>query len=401
MWRSRDGEPNMQRKIMTGNAAAGFAMKQINPDVVAAYPITPQTELMETFCQFVADGAVNTNLVCVESEHSALSACVGASAAGARVMTATSANGFALMWEVVYIVASLRLPVVMTVVNRALSGPINIHCDHSDTMGARDAGWVQIYCENSQEAYDTVLQAIRIGESSKVMLPVMVMYDGFIISHTMEVLEILDDDVVKKFVGQYKPEHYLLDINHPITVGPLDFHDYYFEHKRQQVDAMDEAKRVIPQVEDEYFKLSGRRYGFFEEYKLADADYAIVVMSSTAGTAKPIVDELRAQGEKVGLLRPRVFRPFPAAEMAAALSHLKGIAILDRVHSFGGYGGPLFTEIRSALAGLPKVPPSMGFVYGLGGRDTDLNQIRHAFAAAKKVASGQGVGSIEYLGVRE
>jgi pyruvate ferredoxin oxidoreductase alpha subunit len=401
MWRGWDGEPIMQRKIMTGNAAAGFAMKQINPDVVAAYPITPQTELMETFCQFVADGAVDTNLVCVESEHSALSACVGASAAGARVMTATSANGFALMWEVVYIAASLRLPIIMPVVNRALSGPINIHNDHSDTMGARDAGWVQIYCENSQEAYDTVLQAVRIGENSKVMLPVMVMYDGFIISHTMEVLEVLDDDVVKKFVGQYKPERYLLDINHPITVGPLDFHDYYFEHKRQQVDAMEEAKRVIPQVEDEYFKLSGRRYGFFEEYKLADADYAIVVMSSTAGTAKPIVDELRAQGEKVGLLRPRVFRPFPAAEMAAALSHLKGIAIMDKVHSFGGYGGPLFTEIRSALAGLPKVPPSMGFVYGLGGRDTDMNQIRHAFAQAKKVASGVGIDTIEYLGVRE
>jgi pyruvate ferredoxin oxidoreductase alpha subunit len=386
---------------MTGNAAAGFAMKQIDPDVVAAYPITPQTELMEAFAQFVADGVVDTNLVCVESEHSALSACVGASAAGARVMTATSANGFALMWEIIYIAASLRTPVIMSVVNRALSGPINIHCDHSDTMGARDAGWIQIYCENSQEAYDSLLMAVRIGENPKVLLPVMVMYDGFIISHTMEVLEVLDDDVARKFVGKYNPEYYLLNINHPITVGPLDFHDYYFEHKRQQVDAMDAAKLVIPQVEEEYFKLSGRRYGFFEEYKLADADYAIVVMGSTAGTAKPIVDELRAQGEKAGLLRMRVFRPFPAAEMAAALAHLKGIAILDRANSSGGYGGPLFMEVRSALATLPHVPPSMGFVYGLGGRDTDLEQLRKAFATAKEVAAGKNIGEVAYLGVRE
>lgn len=391
----------MKRVILTGNQATAYAMKQINPDVVAAYPITPQTELMEAFAQYVSDGDVQTNLVCVESEHSALSASIAACAAGCRVMTATSANGFALMWEVVYIAASLRLPVVMPVVNRALSGPINIHNDHSDTMGARDSGWIQIYCENSQEAYDSTLMAVRIGENKKVMLPVMVNYDGFIISHTMEVFEVLEDDDARKFIGEYKPEHYLLDKAHPLTVGAIDFHDYYFEHKRQQVDAMNEAKKVITEVSAEYAKLTGRNYGFFEEYRLDDAEYAVVVMNSTAGTAKAIVDELREKGEKAGLLRMRIFRPFPEVELATALSHVKGVAVMDKCHSFGGYGGPLFTEVRSALYGLPKAPGIMGFVYGLGGRDTDMEQLRHAFAAAKNVAAGKGVGTIEYLGVRQ
>ena len=386
---------------LTGNEAGAAAMRQINPDVVAAYPITPQTELMHAFCKFVADGKVKTELILVESEHSAMSACIGSASAGARTMTATSANGLALMWEVVYIAASLRIPMVMAAVNRALSGPINIHCDHSDTMGCRDSGWLQLFSENSQEAYDNVIQAMRIAEHKDVLLPVMVTWDGFIISHTTERVEILDDETVKKFIGEYDPQRPLLDTDNPITIGPLDLTDYYFEHKRQQVDGVNNAYQVIKEIGEEYGKLSGRPYGLVEEYHTDDAEMIAVALGSTAGTIKAVVDKLRREGKKVGLLKIRSFRPFPFDDVASILKKAKAIAVFDRSIAYGSMGGPLFGEIRSALYGEKEQPPALNYVYGLGGRDINTTHIEAVYQDLEKAIKTNKYQTINYLGVRE
>ncbi len=386
---------------LAGNEAAAYAMKQVNPDVVAAYPITPQTELMQTFAQYVADGDVDTSLITVESEHSAMSACIGAAAAGARTMTATSANGFALMWEVLYIAASLRLPITMAVVNRALSGPINIHCDHSDSMGARDAGWIQMYAENPQEAYDLWLIAIRAAENHDVLLPAMVMYDGFIISHTMEVVETLPDEAVKDYVGPYKPAYAMLLDKKPFTVGPLDFHDYYFEHKRQEVEGMEHAPASLAAAAAEYEKLSGRHYGPVETYRADDADVVMVALGSTAGTARYVVDVLRDQGKPVGLMKLRNFRPFPHREVADALGGAKCVVVCDRVASFGAFGSPTFMEVRSALYEVPERPLVINYIYGLGGRDTGPDLLEQAYEEGLRVAkTGEIRQHVGYLGVR-
>ena len=392
-------------KALDGNSAVAEAMRQIDPDVVAAYPITPQTSTVQTFSNFVADGKVQAEFVTVESEHSAMSACVGAAAAGARVMTATASAGLALMWEIVYVAASNRLPITMLVVNRALSAPINIHCDHSDSMGARDAGWVQIFAENPQETYDNAFQALRIAEHPDVLLPVMFMHDGFITSHGLERVEVYDDAEVKDFIGEYTGAYPLLDWRNPVTYGPLDFYDYYFEHKRQQVQAMEAVKQVIIDVGQEFGDKFGRTYGLFETYRLEDADVGVVVLSSTAGTAKAAVDNLREQGHKVGLLKPRVFRPFPAEELVDALKHLKAVAVMDRSISFGAMSnaGPLFLEILAALQiyGNGRMPVS-NYVYGLGGRDIVPSQIETAFHGALKMAeTGRPEQLVTYLGVRE
>ncbi len=386
---------------LTGNDAVAEAMRQVNPDVVAAYPITPQTELMHKFADYVFDGDVKTEFVLVESEHSAMSAAVGASAAGSRVMTATSANGLALMWEIVYIAASTRCPIVMAVVNRALSGPINIHCDHSDSMGARDAGWIQLHSENGQEAYDNALQAVRIAEDMDVRLPVMICLDGFIISHTIEPLEVIPDAMVQEFIGEFRPVHNLLDTDKPFTFGPLDFHDYYFEHKVQQVKAMEKAPNVIESVGIEYGKLTGRSYGLVEKYRTEGAERIMIALGSTCGTIKAVVDDLRDKGEKVGLLKIRSFRPFPVKEVREALSGAKAVAVLDRSVSFGAQGGPVMMEVRSALYG-ETAPPIKGFIYGLGGRDINPDHINQAFTELKDVASsGKSSDETGFLGVRE
>jgi len=391
---------------LTGNHAVAYAMKQINPDVVAAYPITPQTSMMQKFADFYADGNVDTELILVESEHSAMSAAVGASAAGARAMTATAANGLALMWEIVYIASGTRLPIVMPVVNRALSGPINIHCDHSDTMGARDSGWIQIFSENSQEAYENMIQAHRIAEDPDVLLPVMVTLDGFIISHAMETVTLFDDKKVKDFVGEYKPAQSLLDTKNPVTYGPLDLFDYYFEHKRQQAEGMRNAAGVIRKVGQAFKKEFGadRPYDFsldmVESYKLDDAELAIVVLGSTAGTAKHLVDVMRAEGKKVGLLKIRVFRPFPEEEVAQALSKLKAVAVMDRSDGFNAIGGPLFQDVRAALYRKTDVPV-VNYIYGLGGRDIGVELISQVYADLEKIASSGKVDKlVSYLGVR-
>lgn len=384
---------------LTGNEAVAEALRQVNPDVAAVYPITPQTELMHAFASFVADGVIDTELVMVESEHSAMSATVGASAAGARAITATSSQGLALMWEIIYIASSYRLPIVAPVVNRALSGPINIHCDHSDTMGARDSGWIQIFSEGSQEAYDNTVQAFRIAEHKDVLLPAMVTLDGFIISHTMEALEVLEDAEVKDFVGEYDPATNLLDLDNPITMGPLHLPDFYFETKRAQNEAMVRAFPVILEVAEEYEKLSGRKYGLFEEYKLDDAEVAIVVLGSTAGTAKVAVDKLREEGIKAGLLKLRVFRPFPGDQIVSAIAHVPAVAVMDRSISFGLKGGPVFNEVRSFAYGRDMTLRS--YIYGLGGRDVTVEDIESVYNDLVKANEGQPTDVYNYLNVRE
>ena len=389
------------RERLSGNEAAAIAMKQINPDVVAAFPITPSTEIPQYFSSFVSNGEVDTEFVAVESEHSAMSACIGAQAAGARAMTATSANGLSLMWEMVYIASSLRLPIVMSLVNRAVSGPLNIHNDHSDAMGARDSGWIMLFSENNQEAYDNLLMAHRIAEHKDVLLPVMVCQDGFITSHSIENIELLEDEKVKEFVGKYNPEHYLLNDKEPIAVGPLDLQAYLFEHKAQQAVAMKNAKKVIAEVSADFERLTGRKYEFFEKYKMDDAETVIVCMNSTAGTAKAAVDELREQGVKAGLLKIRMFRPFPSEEVAEVLKNAKAIAVLDKADSLNGAGGALFEDVVSGMYVSNIHVPTVNYVYGIGGRDTTVKDIQKVYKDLEEVAASGDVGNpYRYLGLR-
>lgn len=389
------------RERLSGNEAAATAMKQINPDVVAAFPITPSTEIPQYFSTFVSNGAVDTEFIAVESEHSAMSACIGAEAAGARAMTATSANGLSLMWEMIYIASSLRLPIVMSLVNRAVSGPLNIHNDHSDAMGVRDSGWIMLFSENNQEAYDNLIMAHRIAENKDVLLPLMVCQDGFITSHSIENIELIEDEKVKEFVGKYKPEHYLLNAKEPMAIGPLDLQAYLFEHKYQQAEAMKKAKDVILNVSKDFEELTGRKYSFFEEYRLDDAEFAIVCMNSTAGTVKAVVDELRAKGIKAGLLKIRVFRPFPADEVANALGHLKAVAILDKADSLNAIGGALFEDVTSSMYVNGKNVPAINYIYGIGGRDTTTKDIHTVYTDLQEVAnSGKVENPYRYLSVR-
>jgi len=389
------------KTALTGNEAVAHAMRQINPDVVAAYPITPQTEIVQIYSSYVADGLVDTEYVAVESEHSAMSASIGASAAGARAMTATSSQGLALMWEMLYIAAGLRLPIVMPVTNRALSAPINIHCDHSDTMGARDAGWIHLFSENSQEAYDNTIQAIRIAEHPDVLLPVMVTMDGFIISHAMEVVEVEDDKRVGEFVGTYRPERYLLDVDHPITMGGLDFTDYYFEHRRSLAEPIFTANKRVLEVAAEFEREFGRRYGLFEEYRMDDAEYATIILGSTAGTAKVAIDDLRQAGVKAGMIKVRVFRPFPYEEIADAISECRTVAVLDRSDGLSARGGPVFGEVRNAICDRAKKPITVNYVYGLGGRDINVEMITSVYRDLQEIAATGKRALVTYLGVRE
>lgn len=385
---------------LTGNSAIAYAMKQINPDVCAAYPITPSTQVVEDFSGYVADGAVDTELITAESEHSAMSACIGASAAGARVMTATSSQGLALMWEMLYIASGMRLPIVITNVNRALSAPINIHCDHSDSMGARDSGWIQLYSETVQEAYDNLIMAVRIAENEKVLLPAMVCMDGFITSHAIENITLLDTSDVRAFIGEYKAKNSLLDTENPMTWGAMTLPDTYITFKRQQSEAMTRAKDVVRDVSAEFGKRFGRNYGLIDSYRLEDAEAAIVILNSAAGTTKVVVDDMRKEGKKVGVLRLRLFRPFPYSEIAEALRNVKAAAVLDRADSMNSFGGPLFNEIRSALYDLDSRPRIMGRVYGLGGRDYKPKDAAEVFEEVLKTArTGKVETPLKYITV--
>lgn len=386
---------------VTGNEAVAEALRQINPDVCAAYPITPQTDMMQRFASFVNDGKVKTEMILVESEHSAMSACIGAAAAGGRVVTATSGPGLALMWEMLFVASGMRLPIIMPVVNRSLSAPLNIHGDHSDAMGARDSGWIQLWSENAQEAYDNAIQAFRIAEHMDVRLPVMVCLDGFIISHSIERIEYLDDESVKKFVGEYKELFPLLNVNKPVSYGPLILPDYYHEFKRAQHEVMTKVPKVVQEVAEEFEKISGRKYGLFESYRLDDAEIAVVILNSAAGTTKDVVDEFRERGIKAGLLKPRLFRPFPYAEIGEALKHLKAVCVLDRADSFGAYG-PMFTEIASSLYPYKEKPILINKIYGLGGRDYMPSHAELVLNELVEIAETGKVKTFkEYIGVRE
>ena len=384
---------------LSGNEAVAVAMRQIDPDVMGAFPITPSTEIPQYFAQYVADGKVHTELVTVESEHSSMSVCIGAAAAGGRAISATSSCGLALMYELLYVAASSRLPIVLAVSTRALSGPININNDHSDAMGARDAGWIQIYAENNQEVYDNYVQAFPIAEA--VRLPVMICMDGFITSHAVENIELLEDGEVKGFVGEYHPEHSLLKAGETMAVGPYDVTHYYFEHKKQEAEAMKAAKGAILEQGKRFGQMTGRTYGFFEEYCMEDAEEALVLIGSTAGTAKATVDQLRAQGKKVGLVKLRVFRPFPAEELAQALSHCKAVAVMDKSEGFSACGGPIFAETRSALYDLGNRPKLINVVYGLGGRDVSTGDLANLYQRLEHIAQPGEVGEVyTHMGVR-
>ncbi len=386
---------------VTGNEAVANALRQINPDVCGVYPITPQTDMMQKFASFVSDGKVDTEVILVESEHSSMSACIGASAAGGRVVTATSSQGLALMWEMLHIASGDRLPIIMPVVNRALSAPLNIHGDHSDAMGARDTGWIQLWSENSQEAYDNTIQAFKIGEHMDIRLPVMICLDGFIISHSIERIEYLEDKEVKNFVGEFKNFLPLLDLSKPKSYGPLILPDLYHEYKRAQHEVMTKVKDVVLDVAKDFEKLSGRKYGLFESYRLDDADIALVILSSAAGTSKDVIDNYRDKGIKAGLIKPRLFRPFPYVEIAEALKNTKAVCIMDRADSFGGYG-PLFMEITSALYPLKEKPVLINKIYGLGGRDYLPQHAETVLNELIEIAKGGKARIIkEYIGVRE
>ena len=386
---------------VTGNEAVANALRQVNPDVCGIYPITPQTDMMQRYASFIANGKVTTESILVESEHSSMSACIGASAAGGRVITATSSQGLALMWEMLHIASGDRLPIIMPVVNRALSAPLNIHGDHSDAMGARDTGWIQIWSEDAQESYDNTIQAFRVGEHMDIRLPVMVCLDGFIISHSIERMEYLEDAEVKNFVGDFKNFLPLLDLDKPKSYGPLILTDLYHEYKRAQHEVMTKVKDVVLDVAKDFEKLSGRKYGLFETYRLEDADIALVILNSAAGTSKDVIDDFRNKGIKAGLLKPRLFRPFPYEEVAEALKNTKAVCVMDRADSFGGYG-PLFMEITSALYHLKDRPSLINKIYGLGGRDYMPSHAELVLNELHEIAKGGKIRIIkEYLGVRE
>lgn len=384
----------------TGNEAMAEAMRQINPDVVAAYPITPATEIVQIFSSFVSDGKVDTIFVPTESEHSAISACIGAAAAGARVMTGTSSQGLALMHEILFIAAGLRLPMVICEVNRALSAPINIHCDHSDTMASRDAGWIQIFSEDPQEAYDQTILGMKLSED--IFFPVMVSTDGFIISHAMSRLEMFDDKDVQAFIGEHKTPYNILDTEKPITVGSIVLQDYYMEIRTQMAHEMAKAKEKIKEAYAEFNKKMKKNYSVVETYFMDDAEYAIVALGSSAGSARYICEKLRAKGEKVGVVKPRVFRPFFDREMVAILENAKGIAVLDRSDMMSSTGGHLFNELKSAFYRNEKQPPMRDYIYGLGGRDLTIGDIENLVEDIKSFSKKQGnEQDVKYITVRE
>ena len=365
------------KERMSGNEAVSYAIRQVNPDVMPAFPITPSTEIPQMVSTYIANGEMDTEFIPVESEHSSMSAAIGAEAAGARSLTATSSAGLALMWEELLLAASNRLPLVMALVNRTLSGPININCDHSDGMGARDTGWIQIYAENNQEAYDNFIQAYPIAEDKRVHLPVMICQDGFITSHAVENIVLLEDELVKEFVGEY-------------------------EGKKNQAIAMENSKAVILEVAERYRELTGRGFDLFEEYRTEDADYIMLIMGSAAGTAKQAVDELREQGVKAGVLKLRVFRPFPADEIAGALKNCKAVAIMDRCESYNGNGGPLGSEVPAALFKNKVMIEAVNYIYGLAGRDFTISDATGIFDELRNlVENGKPVEQYQYIRLRK
>jgi pyruvate ferredoxin oxidoreductase alpha subunit len=407
-------QAKQETMALNGDEAVAFAVKQCDVDVVAAYPITPQTIIVEKFSEYVANGEVQTEFVCTESEHSALTACLAAAVTGARTFTASASAGLALMHEMLFVTSGSRAPVVMAIANRALSSPLNIHGDQSDSMAERDSGWIQIYVENAQEAYDAIIQAFKIAEDVDVSLPIIVGLDGFTLSHSLENVDVLLEDTVKQFIGdrqlpkvlthEGKIVPFKLDPENPMTMGPIAFQNYYFEFKRQQEEGMKNALKRIQEVNSEYAKVSGRSYGngLIDAYKLEDAEIAVVCVGSTSGTLKVIIDELRQEGIKAGLLRLRTFRPLPVEELRKALANVTAIAVMDKSMSFGGFGGAVFHEVRHALYDEKQRPPVVNYIYGLGGRDTSPHELKKIFEELMHIAkTGHVETQIHYLGLRE
>lgn len=399
---------------LNGDEAVAYAAKQSDVDVVAAYPITPQTIIVEKYSEYVANGEVQTEFVCTESEHSAMAACIAASATGARTFTASASAGLALMHEMLSVASGLRTPVVMAIANRALSAPLNIHGDQSDSMAERDSSWIHIYVESAQEAYDTIIQAFRIAENTNVMLPIIIGLDGFTLSHTLENVRVLPDDTVKQFVGireffnvlthEGKTVPFKLDPTNPMTMGPMAMPNYYFEFKRQQEEAMKNALVKIQEINNEFGKITDRRYGdgLVEKYKLDDADVAIVCIGSTCGTLKTIVDEMRNENLKVGLLRLRTFRPLPVEALRSALENVKAIAVMDKSVSYGGEGGAVFHEIRHVMYDSKTRPPIVDYIYGLGGRDSSPHELRRVYEDLLRILKTGKIGTtVTYMGLRE
>jgi pyruvate ferredoxin oxidoreductase alpha subunit len=379
----------------TGNEALAYAMKQINPDVVAAYPITPSTEIVQIFAGYVNDGKVDTEFVAVESEHSAMAACIGSAACGCRTMTATASQGLALMHEMLFIAGGLRLPIVMPIASRSLSSPLNIHGDHSDSFASRDSGWLQFFCETVQEGYDTLIQAVKIAE--KASLPAICAVDGFILSHCMERIETFEDAAVREWLGRWQPNWNLLDLKRPILVGPATMQDYYFEFKRSQIEGMNNVLPVIEEVQADFRKHFGRGYGIIDEYRTEDAEAVVLLMGSACGTMRDAVDTLRNQGRKVGMVKLRVYRPLPHTILKKALARFKTVAVMDRVDAVNAYGGPLFTEVTSLLYDLPQRPRVLSYVYGLGGKEFTPPDAATVLEGALKGAKDE---LVTYIGVR-
>ena len=391
-----------KRDRMSGNEAVALAIKQVNPDVMPAFPITPSTELPQIVSTYISNGDIDTEFIPVESEHSSMSATIGASAAGARALTATSSAGLAFMWEELYVASSFRLPIVLCLVNRALTGPLNINCDHSDAMGARDSGWMQVFAETNQEAYDNFIMSYRVAEHPDVMLPMMVCYDGFITSHAVMNIETIDTSTVRDFVGTYKPDNFLLNKDMPYAVGPYANSPFYMETKYNQVEAMRRAKKVILDVCAEFEKISGRKYGLFEEYKMEDAEYAVVIMGSAAGTTKDAVDDLRAKGIKAGMIKIRVLRPFPGEELAAALKNCKAVAVMDRAENYSTMNGPVGSELKAAMYDAGLNIPVLNYYYGLGGRDYTVEEAEVVYNDLSTLADGSAKPEqFQYLGLRK
>ena len=390
-----------KRVLMSGNEAVATALRQINPDVFPMFPITPSTEIPQYFSNYVSNGLVDTEFITVESEHSSMSAALGAAAAGARAVTATSSAGLAFMWEVLGVAASSRMP-ILAAVARALTGPLNINCDHSDTMGARDSGWIQLYAEDNQEAYDNMVMAYNIAEHPDVMLPIMICQDGFITSHAVMNMQLLDDLTVKEFVGERQPVDYLLNPDETFAVGPYAVSDYYMESRKAQAHAMENAKKVILDVAKKFEKISGRKYGLIEEYKMQDAEYAVVIIGSAAGTTKDAIDRMRANGDKVGLIKVRSFRPFPGEEIAASLKKCKAVAVMDRSEAFSTNGGPLGAETMQAMYTGKCDALAIDIMYGIGGRDVRVEDMINVYETLKDIAkTGETGPTYRYMGLRD
>jgi pyruvate ferredoxin oxidoreductase alpha subunit len=384
----------MPKKVLTGNEAVAEAMRQINPDVVAAYPITPSTTIPEKFSEFVANDAVDTEFVPVESEHSAMSACIGAAASGGRAMTATASQGLALMHEVLVNASGLRLPIVLANANRALSSPLSIHGDHSDVLLERDSGWIQLFASSPQEAYDLMIQTFAIGEDAEVRLPVMVCFDGFETSHLATNVETLSDEQVKKFVGKTKVADSLFDFENPKTFGAYTSPDHFFEVKRGQSEGFESAKKVILDVGKKF----GKNYSSHaEEFETKDAEIILVALGSAFGAVKEAVKDLRKAGQRVGALRVRTFRPFPSEAISKVLSQAKAVGILDRMVPLGGDGGVLFTEINSALHSANCKVKTANYIYGIGQRQFNSG---HAVEIFEQLRKGK-LSKINYVSLRK